>query len=805
VIPLGRKRIFDQCPVCTKHRAMKANDYDDLKRARIVEVTEQFQADPSAQNALAAHATILQFREFDQADKFRKAAIPLFSKDVGVLAGMASHLDQVSRPDDAAKVYESVLDLKPDMPQARTSVAMRRMAQGRLDEARSLVEFLELPGAGRDFSLQPLIALAESYQKQGRHAEALALAGHSLREDPALGQQHAFRSMVGRSEKAQGTTMSILPPRKHSLWGFLTGGGDRYAGWQRGIILGGSAAALVLGGLAFSNEYIRRHRTLFVINACGAPVTVQVDDRPPESVSDIGRLTVPEGRHHVKMSGPVTDTQDIDMQAGYFQRWFSTPLWALNPGSEAVLQDETHYYAANPRPAQGRLIVGQPFVVRPHIDYPFQATPATIKVDNKNSEVVKTSMTWWHGDDTQAFEVALNENRTTALAFAESRLRRHPENNTLLKAYVNEADGSELPRVKALLKSELDRRPVVVPWHRTYQSLSELDLRNDNIAVYDGFLKSEPTSGALLYLRGRVEPDWEKQGKFYRQAMDADPRLPWPWVSLGKRALAQGNWDESLKDFLKARELKADPDDIGAELHTARIAAGQAKALVKEYQTILASRPFEVGTMVFLCESLAAAGEPDKIDPELTKWEKLVRNSLPPDLFVQLRALGLYYADKLTECEELCRRTPRLNSSALRAHALFGLKRSQDVISDKSFDSTLQDPWTDLAVSLCLSLEKEPNNAARWREQAIQRLGSSINNIREVARALGAAQPASERELSRIVVDPELKALMFAVLAERFPARRASFLASAARFNVRRAIPYQLVRRAIERPANPAS
>src|SRR6516162_8985803 len=85
VIPLGRKRIFDQCPVCTKHRAMKANDYDDLKRARIVEVTEQFQADPSAQNALAAHATILQFREFDQADKFRKAAIPLFSKDVGVL------------------------------------------------------------------------------------------------------------------------------------------------------------------------------------------------------------------------------------------------------------------------------------------------------------------------------------------------------------------------------------------------------------------------------------------------------------------------------------------------------------------------------------------------------------------------------------------------------------------------------------------------------------------------------------------------------------------------------------------------
>ena len=56
-------------------------------------------------------------------------------------------------------------------------------------------------------------------------------------------------------------------------------------------------------------------------------MSVQVDDGAPQTVSDLGRLTVPEGRHRVKMSGPVADTQDIDMQTGYFERFFSKPVW----------------------------------------------------------------------------------------------------------------------------------------------------------------------------------------------------------------------------------------------------------------------------------------------------------------------------------------------------------------------------------------------------------------------------------------------------------------------------------------------
>ncbi len=639
------------------------------------------------------------------------------------------------------------------------------------------------------------------YQKQGRHAEALELAGHLLRENPALGQQSFFRAFVGKSEKVWRGSGSILPPRKRSLWTlFQGGGGNRPASWQRTALFWVGGIALVLGGLATFNEYIRRHRTLFVVNACGNPVIVRVDNGSAQTVTDLGRLTVTEGRHHLTMSGPVTDTQDIDVQAGYFERFIKNPVWVVNPGSEAVLEEETLYYAEHPRPSQSRLIVGQAFLTRPHINYLFEPSPDKVEVKGKNAEVVKTSIKWWHGDDTRAFETALDENRSAALAFAESRLRRHPDNAALLKAYLNDSGEPELPRIKTLLKSELARRPVVVPWHRAYQSLSEFDPRNDTLAVYDGFLKAEPSSGALMYLRGRIEPDWEQQGRLYRQATVADPRLPWPWMALGKREIAAANWDESLRDLKKASDLKIDEDDIRDELVAARIATGQAKAMVTEYRKTVASRPFDFTAVVFLCESLAASGAPDAIVPELNNWEKLVRNSVPPNVLVQFRAIGLYCAGKLAECEDHCRRNPALQSSVYRAQTLLALKRSREVVSDKSFDKLLDHPWTALAVSLGLSLDGQREEASRFRERAIERMKSSFLPMRQVATVLGAAKPATDSDLLRIILDPEMKALVFAVLAERFPAKRADYLASAAQFNVRRKIPYQVVRRAISGP-----
>ena len=86
--------------------------------------------------------------------------------------------------------------------------------------------------------------------------------------------------------------------------------------------------------------------------------------------------------------------------------------------------------------------------------------------------------------------------------------------------------------VEEFLKSGLDRRPVVIPWHRAYQAVAEINRTDQGlIAFYDGLNKAEPASGALLYLRGRIRPDWSKRQQFYRNAVNADPKLSWPWMA----------------------------------------------------------------------------------------------------------------------------------------------------------------------------------------------------------------------------------------------------------------------------------
>ena len=158
--------------------------------------------------------------------------------------------------------------------------------------------------------------------------------------------------------------------------GLFRGEGHVYSNRLRTAVIGIVAAILLAGGLAINNEYIRQHRTLLVLNACGAPVQVRVDDQPPQTVADTGRIVLGEGRHRIQLSGAVDETHEVDLEAGYFDRWFSKPAWILIPGGEAALIEQTVTYSKNPTPPQQHLIVGRPFVAMPPRGLPLRGTAA---------------------------------------------------------------------------------------------------------------------------------------------------------------------------------------------------------------------------------------------------------------------------------------------------------------------------------------------------------------------------------------------------------------------------------------------
>jgi tetratricopeptide (TPR) repeat protein len=764
---------------------------------------ERFRREPTPDAALAIHGQMLAFRERTQAAEFRREALEALPDNAQLRAGFAVQLDGVGIRSEATELHESALRLDPNLPSARVGVAVRRMTEGELDEARKLLAFLEAPGAGRDAPMGLLDLLARRYQAEGRHEEALALAEVLLREVPDAAKKHEFRTFVRKSEKALMRPDSILPPREGSfLRVFRSDSG--YPPWVRKAAIGGTILAIVAAALTLSNEYIRGHRTLHVINATGQPVQVRVDDGPTTTVGPgIGRISLSEGKHRVKLGGPVDESHDIDVSAGYFRRWFGRPIWVLNPGGEAVLDEETLYYATHPRPSSHRVRVGEPFVALRWVDYPFETPPDHLKVNSGSGEQIKTAVEWVQGFDANAFMAIEATEPLKALSFAEHRLRRAPDQTPLMDYYVGKALSGSVPggpeRALAFLKSGLERKPPSIRWHRAYQALEERNGREaDLVALYDRYLVADPKSAAFLYLRGRIDPDWGKQDEYYARAIEADSNLPWPWMARGMRASAGGRWAEAAQFLRKARELGLIEPRVQVVEATARLATGEADAVAREYHTRLTSQPHDSDAALLLCDALVASGQADRIDAELGTWQNRLQGAAQAQFAPMIRALAYYQAGRLDECESFCRNNMQLRSSTVRAHALLAQGKAKEVVSDATFGPALEGPWPALAVALALALDGDEAGASSWRERACKELDTMTPDYRRAAAILRADASTPLADLDRVFLESGEKALVLALLGTRFPDHRPEYLAASGKFNVRLIPPHHLVRRAIE-------
>ncbi len=798
VIPLSRKRVIDACPVCTRHFVANADEYEQARQLQISAAQEEYRRSPSPIAVLKLHGTLLAFHDPEQAASLRQSARQKFPADGEMLAGLAAQLDQVRNDGPTGELYDAAHRLRPDLPEVRVALAMRKIPAGQLDEARELLDFLEAPGAAQLHSLGPLETLAHHYQNQGRHQETLEIAEHLLNEVPAVGQNHKFRAFIARSEKALGRFDSILPPREHSLRGLFRGDREVYSQGLRWTVLGLAAALLLAAGLAVNNEYIRRHRTLHVLNATGAPVEVRLDEGPPQTVADQGELIVAEGRHHVRLTGPVDETHDLAIEAGYLDRWFKRPAWILMPGGEAPIIRRTVVYSQQPLPSNEELIVGRSFFSLPDVDYLFTDPPPSMPVKNRNAQITKLCIERFLGSDLQAFQFAYPTDREAALTFLEHRLRRKPDNPTLIDVYADRAEPGKPERARSFLESGLNHRPVVVQWHRRYQSLAEISGHDQGLLErYDGFLKAEPKNAALIYLRARIEPDWDRQGEMYRQAMEADPHLPWPWLARAARSSSAARWAECLSAIKEARERGIDERTISDVALTARLGLGEARKVADECRARLLANVTDWQTAATLLEATAIYAPINDVERELTAWKNRLPFETRGAADSMFGALTLYFTGKLDKCLEHCRRSPAANLRGLQLHTLLALGRVKEATDDHTLTDQSQDPAERLAVSLAWRMAGRADEADRWLERGAETLSHMGPDARLAVAVLRAKTAPPKRDIERIHLGTRAKALICSLLAARFPAQRKDYLAAAERYNVRLVPPYQLVKRSL--------
>jgi tetratricopeptide (TPR) repeat protein len=805
IIPLGRKRIIDYCPACRRHYVANWQKWETARQLDISAALEKYRADPTPEKAIEVHRMLLTYGQAAEAADFQKMVAEKFADNAKVQAYLGQALTQFGRGAEAGPFFARALELRPDMPEARMGVADAEIRAGRLDEARRLLDFLEKPGASQLHPLASLERLAKAYQARGRHQEALTLFRRLLDELPAVGQHPGFRKMVQVSEKALQTETSILPKAKFSLRRFLGRdyGGSRLAVSRGLLITLGGAALVIVAGLAIANEHIRRHRTLYVVNALGGPVQLELAGMAPVPLKrGVSEVPLAEGHYEGRLSGAVQEPVVLDIRCGYFHRWFDKRAWVLNPGEAAILSVENAIYSSDHRPSTMNYYFGHTVEVFPSITHPFTDLPTSVEVQSSSDVRTLTRLDWYTGTPRDAF-YALDEARRTkeALRLAEWDLTMDPDDKAMLLDYAEHLKRIEdVARGEAYLRQGLTNRPVRVEWHRTYQELARLNGGQENLVRdYDTMLRAEPDNSSLLYLRGRLCEHIADGSEYFEKSRRADTNNPYPLYALAYNLANAGDW-ESARSLLD-RVIGLRPDDVQfqGEWRTVCMALGDLQSPEKLFRQRLKTAPTDYASALALCETLAAGGRRADCELVARQFAEAV-DARDPDsgteLETILREQYLYALGDFPGVETAAKADQREGTAKL---AMFWVRIEQNRFNDpgESYSTNdVREPVALMAICLASRLAGRTADEGQWRSALVAALRENRGEYARAADLLDGTVPTTEAALGDIAIPARMKAALAANLALIHPEMKDTLNAIARKFNVDRAFPYYLLRRA---------
>jgi tetratricopeptide (TPR) repeat protein len=804
VFPLGRKRVVDECAICRRHYEFGAGEYEKLSTDSIDKGMEDFKNDPSAESALGVHGRLVAFQKFEEAKEFRDKALQFFGNDAEFMIELAAQLDEMSRTHELIPLLDLILLADPTNKMIRARQAVLLSQRGDIDRARPLLDYLEKPGAFVDSSPAPLVHLAEMFSRQGRHDDALKMLEHIVRELPKLGSEPAFRRLVLGIEKKAGRTVSIVPTPKNSMLGILNPFNEDVDPGRRKVVWIAAGVVAVLALLAGINYYISQHRQLHIANGFSKGLQVSIDDGPPILVPP-GRtdIAIKEGKHKAKVTGGVDEEFDFDMRAGYFERFFRRPTWVLTPGEGVALVKVDFVYAEIPEPDTKELLFGKRLYYVPHCDYPFVDPPHEIQI-KKNQKVPKVALAIPRLSVDQVATYIKATDPDASMRYLERHLTDTPSNDAL--GFVYSSFGAELKkekRVLQFLRDGLDKRPVVVEWHRVWSSIIESSGKIDEaIAYYDQAIKAEGESAPLLYLRSRIDLDAQRSADGIAEALRLDPKFGWAWYAEGVGALSRTDFITAKEDLKKAMELGVSGPTAEPYLFVAQLGNGEASQLVNELRTLVQREATNPIHIEYLTTALIASGNEDDARKEFDVWaQKSPVRTVLGDVSIKYLRRRLMF--RLHDAKEFASVTQQLAANGPGNDAYFS---EYLMVMGRANDAEVQPPPQAVGMSenlglkmaLAYHLDGDPERSKGWAERVAASWDTHAGPERKAAGFLRATEIPSYDEVVQTRINFADKALLAALIARRFPGDGEPFSQLAKKLMINRDLGSWLVAKALE-------
>jgi hypothetical protein len=304
-------------------------------------------------------------------------------------------------------------------------------------------------------------------------------------------------------------------------------------------------------------------------------------------------------------------TAFMEVTQPFLIRPFSGPAVVINPDRSALLvwsrieytdresSDDSNEFAVH---------MGESIYVFNDIDYMFSDFPDEIDLPSGKSSVFKQGVEHYSeyspidilGIDHESFT------EEDASSFLTNILDLEPRREEVLP-YLNYYLAPE--GTIAFLEGKLERRPVLIEWHRLYQNtVQQIRPEVDIVARYREHLLAEPHNSALAYLLGRLLSDPAEAQRYHLQAIAGPEPCAHAFNALAHMEMNRGNFEAAMKFEQEALRIRPGYSFFTPVEEQILLALGDIEALAERNRATLNDYPLDEYTIADSVRYLSIQG-----------------------------------------------------------------------------------------------------------------------------------------------------------------------------------------------------
>lgn len=809
LIPLGKKRILDQCSACSRHRSLPLKEWESA-RAQSMEAA-QMSLRQSPSNPQTAHDFLGACAAFQSRDIFEQSARDIrrhHSGNADVLNHLAATYFNFAMWADAEDATRAAMKLN-DTQDGREFLAYTLIKQGKPDDAAYYLSHLY--SASQSQKVGYLFLLAEAFQAQGDHRKALQVLDQCAGAVPGLAQDKEFKKLRKISDKNRDSRKKIK--HKELASGNVTiKSGSRATSWVA-IAIG---PLILIGLLAayFATAHFTGHeREVYLVNGLTKPYSVRIAGKEyglpslqpvPVKITE-GVVTV-----EVVDEPYAIETQSATIKTPFWSRPFLNRTYILNPDRTAPIIYEKTYYVEEGKEdkvevpdGERKYHVGEFMYEFSGLDYKFREFPDEIQMSagsrtQAKDRVALLSKSGNIYTSNILFHLAISDEKDKAIALSKRRLEFEPDQIDFLNYLSRTLPGEEFI---AFVKPGLEVRPLRVNWHRAYQSVMESAMPDHDLAAeYKSLLVKEPDNKDMHYLLGRVLDDSDAALAELRLAsQDPEPSV-FGLGALAFRLVAQGIYAEAVPWAEKAHALDPKNDIALGTLRNALLGSGGMEkylAFLAEQQR-LDPRIYHWYEEQVIVETLQ--GRHDKAEETIQRAVRAIVTSNTAtggdqgESYVAkgMRTTSAYVQGDVQKYKEL---ETQGNAEYMPFHVALTLGDVE--LAVKSLEEYIEyedAEWTELLLLYTALMAKgDEARAGKYLDTAIEYLKDGDKNDRIAAAWLKGETTPSMRDVAAYPRVPDEKAIIVMAIGARRPEMRAACFTLARKLNIDRDYPWHFI------------